>query len=59
MIEMTEREDVTPVCPHCERDLTHLHFQQLRGTFGRRYLYFCSHCRKALGVSHRKGFWMG
>lgn len=59
MIEMTEREDVTPVCPHCEHDLTHIHFQELRGTFGRRYLYFCSHCRKVLGVSHRKGFWMG
>ena len=59
MIEITERDDVTPVCPHCEHDLKHLHFQQVRGTFGRRYLYFCSNCRKVLGVSHRKGFWMG
>jgi hypothetical protein len=31
----------------------------LRGFLGRRYLYFCPHCRKVLGVSHRKGFWMG
>jgi len=33
--------------------------RELRGVLGRRYVYFCSHCRKVLGLSHRKGFWMG
>jgi hypothetical protein len=26
---------------------------------GKRFLYFCGGCRKVLGISHRKGFWMG
>ena len=27
--------------------------------FGRRYCYSCTECKKILGISHRKGFWMG
>jgi len=27
-------------------------------TLGVRYIYFCTECRKVLGVSQRKGFWM-
>jgi hypothetical protein len=34
-------------------------FQQLAGVMGKRFVYFCGTCRKVLGVSHRKGFWMG
>jgi hypothetical protein len=26
---------------------------------GKRFVYFCGTCRKVLGISHRKGFWMG
>ena len=26
---------------------------------GKRYVYFCPNCKSVLGVSHRKGFWMG
>jgi hypothetical protein len=33
--------------------------QEISGVFGKRYVYFCPKCRKVLGVSHRKGFWMG
>ena len=33
--------------------------QPLNSLFGKRYIYFCPECRKVLGVSHRKGFWMG
>ena len=59
MISITERPDVTPLCPHCEQPIGELWVQELQSFLGRRYLYFCSGCRKALGVSHRKGFWMG
>jgi len=59
MIEATQKNDVSPLCPHCSEPIQDLWFRDLRGIFGRRYLYFCSHCRKVLGVSHRKGFWMG
>ena len=59
MINLEERDDALPVCPHCNEPLNELWFQQLKGFLGRRYVYFCSKCRKVLGVSHRKGFWMG
>jgi hypothetical protein len=59
MIEATQKNDVSPLCPHCSEPIRDLWFRDLRGIFGRRYIYFCSHCRKVLGVSHRKGFWMG
>ena len=34
-------------------------FQELHGVLGKRYIYFCTKCKSVLGVSHRKGFWMG
>ncbi len=59
MLTLEERKDVRPVCPHCSEQLDAVWYQELAGMFGRRYLYFCSRCAKVLGVSHRKGFWMG
>ncbi|MBN1406389.1 MAG: hypothetical protein JW956_01290 [Calditrichaceae bacterium] len=59
MIELQERNDVTPECPHCKQRIEKLYFQELIGFLGKRYIYFCSMCNKVLGVSHRKGFWMG
>ena len=51
--------DRTPICPNCERSLAGLVRQQLNDGLGKAYLWSCPSCRKALGVSHRKGFWMG
>ena len=59
MIECLEKNDVTPVCPHCNEPLTSVWYRHLTGMFGKRYIYFCSKCKKVLGVSQRKGFWMG
>jgi len=59
VIELEERDDVVPLCPHCGGQIRKLAFQELRGFAGRRYAYFCPDCRKVLGVSHRKGFFMG
>jgi transposase-like protein len=59
MISLERKEDVRPVCPHCEAELQKVWMRELGGIFGKRYVYFCSHCRKVLGISHRKGFWMG
>lgn len=59
MIELEEKMNIDPICPHCSTSLNKIYFQWLRGFLGRRYLYFCPHCHKVLGVSHRKGFWMG
>ncbi len=59
MIHIEEKEDQIPVCPHCKNELTQVWYQGLSGFLGKRYLYFCPHCRSVLGISHRKGFWMG
>jgi len=59
MIEIKEKSDVKPLCPHCSEPVGEIWFRELRGAFGRRYVYFCARCHKVLGVSHRKGFWMG
>lgn len=59
MIECIEKDDVAPICPHCSAAIEQLWVRVLKSLFGRRYIYFCASCRKVLGVSHRKGFWMG
>ena len=59
MIQCQEKNDVDPLCPHCEARLRMLWVREVTGWLGRRYVYFCAECKKVLGVSHRKGFWMG
>ncbi len=54
-----ERDDIEPICPYCEADLHKVWIRELREFFGKRFVYFCPTCRKSLGFSHRKGFWMG
>jgi uncharacterized protein with PIN domain len=59
MMILENKEDVEPVCPHCLSELRSIWMRELKGVLGKRYVYFCPHCRKVLGVTHRKGFWMG
>jgi len=59
MISVEEKEDVFPICPHCNAELRHIWCRLLESLLGKRYIYFCPECKKVLGVSHRKGFWMG
>ena len=58
MIQAEERSDITPICPHCEHPVS-IYFREISGFLGKRYVYFCAMCKKVLGVSHRKGFFMG
>lgn len=58
-MNLVVRDDINPVCPHCQAPLASLFCQEVHATLGRRYVYFCPQCLKILGVSHRKGFWMG
>ena len=48
-----------PLCPHCGEEIDGVYQQQLDESFGKAFMWFCMECRKVLGVSHRKGFWMG
>ena len=59
MIDLTEKNDTLPICPHCDHVLSEIWYRELKGFLGKRYIYFCSKCRKTLGVTHRKGFFMG
>jgi hypothetical protein len=59
MVELRENPDATPICPHCSEPAEEIWYRQLKSFLGQRYVYFCGRCRKILGVSHRKGFWMG
>ena len=59
MTQIVETESEQPLCPYCESKLNNIYARKLTSTFGVRYIYFCEKCKKVLGVSHRKGFWMG
>jgi uncharacterized protein with PIN domain len=59
MLELESSPEIDPICPHCSTPLRKVLCKGLRGMLGRRFIYFCPHCHKVLGVSHRKGFWMG
>lgn len=53
-------EQAHPLCPHCKKQLETVSYRELYGgLWGKRYIYFCQSCRATLGVSHRKGFFMG
>ena len=41
-----------PKCPHCDRELSGIHFraQGLGFLVARNAIYSCPHCRKILGV---------
>ena len=66
-IEPTIDEDpsLVPECPYCEKPLESIRSRRVTGSgsptfrFGKRYVYACPSCSKLLGVTHRKGFWMG
>ncbi len=49
----------SPICPHCSMETKKIFMREIKSRLGRRYLYYCSECLKVLGISHRKGFWMG
>ncbi len=59
MMTAEKREDVTPLCPHCRKNLTRVWYRELEPDLGKRLIYFCPECRCCLGVSHRKGITFG
>ena len=56
MVGIIETRGERPICPHCETELRTLKAEKIKSSLGVRFVYFCAHCRKVLGVSHRKGF---
>ncbi|MFC2085529.1 hypothetical protein ACFLS9_10755 [Bacteroidota bacterium] len=59
MLNVVETESVKPICPHCEKELKDILAARMDSILGVRFVFFCNFCKKVLGVTHRKGFWMG
>lgn len=59
MIRINEKSNKSPLCPHCEMALDMVNAEKIKTALGVRFIYFCDNCRKVLGLSHRKGFFMG
>jgi hypothetical protein len=59
MPQLREKSDIHPKCPHCSKEVKEVWFRELKNMLGKRYIYFCSNCHNVLGISHRKGFFMG
>ena len=58
-IQVIENDSADPLCPYCEKAIHSVSIRKAESFLGVRYLYYCSNCKKVLGISHRKGFWMG
>lgn len=59
MISVKENSGTQPRCPHCGEEIHTINSHRVISTFGKRWIYSCTSCNRSLGVSHRKGFWMG
>ena len=50
--QVVKQVESLPLCPHCERELSHVYVRAEGAGFvvARNAIYFCPHCRKVLGV---------
>lgn len=59
-IQINRDRQTLPICGRCEKNIDTVSYRELHGGFwGRTYIYFCPGCKSTLGVSQRKGFFMG
>ena len=53
---IVEREDLSPLCSHCGKELTEV-YRKSKGAglfVGRNVVFFCPHCRKVLGFAQSR-----
>lgn len=52
----TEREDIAPVCPHCDAQLTEIHTRRKGVPMGqgRTIVFLCPECHKILGMGQER-----
>ena len=57
-IKITDREDLTPICPHCDKPLDELFVKSKGLGFieGKNVVYFCPSCHKVLGIGRSLTF---
>jgi len=58
-IDVRDPGEIYPLCPHCDSEVRKVYQRAMKTTLGKSYVFYCTQCRKVLGVTHRKGFWMG
>ena len=53
---VVKRDDLTPVCPHCEAQLPEVYIRTKGLGFveAKNVMYFCPHCRKVLGFGQSR-----
>jgi hypothetical protein len=51
-----KRNDLTPLCCHCSKELTEVYSKTKGSGFvvGKDVMYFCPHCRKVLGFAQSR-----
>ena len=53
-ITLTQKEDITPKCPHCEKELDEIFYKSKGFIFKRDLMYFCPSCLKTLGFAQSR-----
>ena len=55
-LRIIKRYDLTPICPHCKKDLDEVYSKTKGSGFveGKNVLYFCPHCMKSLGFGQSR-----
>lgn len=53
-----DRDDLKPMCPHCEAELSEVHRRGIGFPLGegRTLVYFCPGCQKVLGFAQGRVF---
>ena len=53
---VVKREDLVPLCPHCEAELPEVYVKTKGVGFvvGSTAVFFCPHCRKVLGFGQSR-----
>ena len=49
-IRFTDRDDLSPICPHCEKYLDEIFVKKQGGTGGAGLVHFCPFCLKVLAI---------
>jgi len=55
-LRFTAREDIAPVCPFCQKELSEI-YVKARGAgllTAKNAVYFCPHCSKVLGIGQSR-----
>ncbi len=55
-LNIIRRNDLTPICPCCEKELTEVYAKAQGSGFvvGKNTMYFCPHCSKVLGFAQSR-----